>query len=126
MFISNMDHSDIIIAELYHDRESTLKSKLAKFEANAFINTTSLLVYKLFGNNSISSAWSSKPQSRPPSKSSFLRNKTNATNMVCHLILTLHPLVSIVLHLMTSILTRATMLNLVFYLKLSINNNINI
>jgi hypothetical protein len=41
-------------------------------------------------------------------------------NMVCHLILTLHPLVSIVLHLMTLILTRATMLNLVFSLKLSV------
>jgi hypothetical protein len=61
MFISNMDHSDIIFAELYHSRESTLKSKLAKFEANAFINTMSLLVNKLFGNDSVSSAWSSKP-----------------------------------------------------------------
>jgi hypothetical protein len=60
MFISNMDHSDIIIAELYHDRESTLKSKQAKFEANAFINTMSLLVNKL-GNDSVPSARSSKP-----------------------------------------------------------------
>jgi hypothetical protein len=77
-----MDHSDMIIAELYHDHESTLKSKLAKFEANTFINTMSLLVSKLFGNDSVSSARSSKPQSRPPSKSSFSRNKTNATNVV--------------------------------------------
>jgi hypothetical protein len=84
MFISNMDHSDIIIAELYHDRKSTLKSKLAKVEANTFVNTMSLLVNKLYGNDSISSAWSSKPQSRPPSKSSFSRNKINAaTNVVC-------------------------------------------
>jgi hypothetical protein len=82
MFISNMDHSDMIIAELYHDHESTLKSKLAKFKANAFINTMSQLVNKLFGNNSVSSARSSKPQSRPPSKSSFSRNKTNAANVV--------------------------------------------
>jgi hypothetical protein len=59
-----------------------LKSKLAKFEANAFINTMSLLVNKLFGNDSVSSAWSSKPQSRPPSKSSYSRNKANATNVV--------------------------------------------
>jgi hypothetical protein len=59
-----------------------LKSKLAKFEANAFINNMSLLVDKLFGNNSVSSAWSSKPQSRPPSKSSSSRTKTNATNVV--------------------------------------------
>jgi hypothetical protein len=63
MFISNMDHSEMIIAELYHDRESTLKSKLAKFEANASINTMSLLVNKLFENNYVSSAQSSKPQS---------------------------------------------------------------
>jgi hypothetical protein len=35
------------------------------------------------GNDSVSSAWSSKPQSRPPSKSSSSRNKTNATNVVC-------------------------------------------
>jgi hypothetical protein len=59
-----------------------LKSKLAKFEANSFINTMSLLVNKLFGNNSVSSARSSKPQSRPPSKSSISQNKTNATNVV--------------------------------------------
>jgi hypothetical protein len=57
-------------------------SKLAKFEANAFINTMSLLVNKLFGNNSVSSARSPKPQPRSPSKSSFSQNKTNATNVV--------------------------------------------
>jgi hypothetical protein len=83
MFISNMDHSDTVIAELYHDRESTLKSKQAKFEANSFLNTMSLLVNKLFGNDSASSARSSKPQSKSHSKSSFSRNKTNATNVVC-------------------------------------------
>jgi hypothetical protein len=82
MFISNMDHSDTIIAELYHDRESTLKSKQAKFEANAFLNTMSLLVNKLFGNDSVSSTRSSKPQSKSHTKSSFSRNKTNATNVV--------------------------------------------
>jgi hypothetical protein len=82
MFISNMDHSDTIIAELYHDMESTLKSKQAKFEANAFLNTMSLLVNKLFGNDSGSSAQSSKPKSKSHSKSSFSRNKTNATNVV--------------------------------------------
>jgi hypothetical protein len=69
----------MIIAELCHDRESTLKSKLAKFEANAFINTMSLLVNKLFENDSVSLARSSKPQSRPPSKSSFSQNKTNTS-----------------------------------------------
>jgi hypothetical protein len=82
MFISNMDHSDTIIAELYHDRESMLKSKQAKFEANPFFNTMSLLVEKLFDNDSVSSAWSTKPQSRSHSKSSFSQNKTNATNVV--------------------------------------------
>jgi hypothetical protein len=83
IFISNMDHSDTVIAELYHDRESTLKSKQAKFEKNAFLNTMSLLVNKLFGNDSVSPARSSKPQSKSHSKSSFSRNKTNATNVVC-------------------------------------------
>jgi hypothetical protein len=42
----------------------------------------SLLFNKLFRNDSVSSAWSSKPQSRPPSKSAFSRNKTNVTNVV--------------------------------------------
>jgi hypothetical protein len=42
----------------------------------------SLLVNKLFGNDSVSSARSSKPPSRSPSKSSFSQNKTNATNVV--------------------------------------------
>jgi hypothetical protein len=46
------------------------------------INTMSLLVNKLFGNDSVSSARSSKPQSRPPSKSSFSRNKKNDTNVI--------------------------------------------
>jgi hypothetical protein len=117
-----MDHSDMIIAELYHNRESTLKSKLAKFEANAFINTMSLLVNKLFGNDSVSSAWSSKPS--PGLLSSLLFHETRQTllmlsapllSMVCHLIPILHPLVSIVLHLMSLILTPVMMLNLVFF-----------
>jgi hypothetical protein len=86
MFISNMDNSAAIIQELYYDRESTLKSKTAKFEANTFINTMSLVVNTLFGNDSIGSSASRTSSARPSRStskpSSFTRHKTNATNIV--------------------------------------------